>query len=334
MASAGAWLVAASGLHPPVQFVRIGKGASNLTYLATGGDGRHVVLRRPPLGHLLPSAHDVAREHRVLRALDETGVPSPSVVAFTEDATVTDAPLLAMEYVEGLVVDDVEVAAGLGVDVRARLGPALARALAAIHAVDLGAVGLLHLASHKPYASRQLKRWRTQWASSNTRELPDLVRLADRLEAAMPEQRELTLVHGDFHLLNTIVAPDGSDVRAVLDWELCTLGDPLADLGGLLAYWSQPEDVGIAFPAPQLPGFSSRAEIVEDYLGASGRDASAAELAFWHALGLWKIAVIVEGVRRRALDEPRNTPDGGVPDARLVDDLVAQAQLIAFEAGL
>jgi aminoglycoside phosphotransferase (APT) family kinase protein len=334
MGSVGAWLVAAAGLHPPVRFARVGKGASNLTYLATDRDGRRVVLRRPPLGHLLPSAHDVAREHRVLRALGQTGVPSPRVVAFTEDATVTNAPLLVMEYVEGLVVDDVEVAAGLGVAVRARLGPALARALANVHAVDLGAVGLLDLASHKPYAARQLKRWRTQWAGSRTRELPGLVMLADRLEAAMPEQRELTLVHGDFHLLNTIVAPDGSDVRAVLDWELCTLGDPLADLGGLLAYWSQPEDVGVAFPASQLPGFSSRAEIVEEYLGASGRDASPVELAFWHALGLWKIAVIVEGVRRRALDEPRNTPDSGVPDARLVEDLVAQAQVIAFAAGL
>jgi aminoglycoside phosphotransferase (APT) family kinase protein len=331
-AAAGAWLAEATGLREPVRFARIGQGQSNLTFLATGADGHRFVVRRPPLGHLLASAHDVAREHRILRALGDTDVPAPLVAAFTDDPAITDVPLLAMQHVDGLVVDDVAIAERLTPAVRRRLGLALPRALASVHAVDLEATGLVDLASHKPYAARQLKRWRRQWEDSRTRELPALSELADRLEAAMPEQRELALVHGDFHLLNVIGAPDGARVRAVLDWELCTLGDPLADLGGLLAYWPQPGDVAAVFGAPQLPGFPSREELALAYAEASGRDVAGA-LAFWHALGLWKIAVIIEGVRRRALDDPRNAPNGGAPPAHAVDHLVAQGRILAFEAG-
>lgn len=314
-AAVAAWLADAAGLREPVAFARIGQGQSNLTFLATDADGRRVVLRRPPLGALLASAHDVAREHRILSALQGTGVPIPPVVAFTDDPAVTDVPLMAVGFVDGWVVDD-----PAAVDVRVAL--ALPRALATIHAVDLEEIGLLDLASHKPYAARQLKRWRRQWEDSATRALPVVGELADRLEAAMPQQRELTLVHGDFHVLNVILAPDGSAVRAILDWELCTLGDPLADLGGLMAYAS-----------PSLTGIAAPSVLAEAYMKASGREVTAAALAFWHALGLWKIAVIVEGVRRRALDDPRNAPDGGVPPEHLVDDLIAQARLVAFEAG-
>lgn len=314
-AAVATWLANAAGLREPVAFVRIGQGQSNLTFLATDADGRRVVLRRPPLGELLASAHDVAREHRILSALDGTGVPIPPVVAFTDDPAVTDVPLMAVGFVDGWVVEDPAT-----VDVRVALS--LPRALATIHAVDLEEIGLLDLASHKPYAARQLKRWRRQWEDSATRALPVVGELADRLEAAMPRQRELTLVHGDFHVLNVILAPDGSAVRAILDWELCTLGDPLADLGGLMAYAS-----------PSLTGIAAPSVLAEAYMKASGREVTAAALAFWHALGLWKIAVIVEGVRRRALDDPRNAPDGGVPPEHLVDDLIAQARQVAFEAG-
>ena len=169
--------------------------------------------------------------------------------------------------------------------------------------------------------------------SSRTRELPAVEELADRLEAAVPDQRELTLVHGDFHLLNVICAPDGDEIRAILDWELCTLGDPLADLGGLLAYWPQSGDaVEGVFPAPRLPGFPSRAELAEIYAAETGRDLTA--LPFWHALGLWKIAIICEGVRRRALDDERNAARTGIPAAQVVEDLILQAQHVLFEAGL
>jgi aminoglycoside phosphotransferase (APT) family kinase protein len=238
-----------------------------------------------------------------------------------------------MEFVDGIVVDDVDAAERLDPGARARLGSSLACGLARVHAVDLRATGLDDLASHSPYAARQLKRWRQQWQRSRTRELPAVEQLADRLAAAMPEQRELTLVHGDFHLLNVIAPPDGAQIRAILDWELCTLGDPLADLGGLLAYWPQAGDaVDGVFPAPRLPGFPSRAELAEIYAAETGRDLTA--LPFWHALGLWKIAMICEGVRRRAFDDERNAARTGIPSAHVVEDLITQAQHVLFAAGL
>jgi aminoglycoside phosphotransferase (APT) family kinase protein len=321
------------GAHAPLRFARAGSGKSNLTYLAIDTDGARWILRRPPVGPLLASAHDVAREHRILRALEPTSVPTPAVLGFTDHPSVTDVPLLLMAFVDGIVVEDIDAAERLDLSARARLGSSLARTLARVHAVDLRATGLIDLASHKPYAARQLKRWRGQWQRSRTRELPAVEQLAARLVAAMPEQRELTLVHGDFHLLNVIAAPDGAQIRAILDWELSTLGDPLADLGGLLAYWPQAGDaVEGVFPAPRLPGFPSRAELAEIYAAETGRDLAA--LPFWHALGLWKIAIICEGVRRRALDDERNAARTGIPAAQVVEDLILQAQHVLFEAGL
>jgi len=330
----GDWICASDPtLRAPLRFARVGRGQSNLTFLVADADGRRRILRRPPLGRLLASAHDVGREHRILRALGPTEVPTPSVVSFTDDPAITDVPLLLMEHVDGLVIDELAVAERLSPALRGRLGHALARTLGQIHAVDLRRTGLIDLASHQPYAARQLKRWRRQWGASKTRDLPAVDALADRLQAAIPAQRELTLVHGDFHLLNVIADALSGDVRAVLDWELCTLGDPLADLGGLLAYWPQADDArpGV-FPAPALPGFPSRAELAATYAQATGRDL--ADLAFWHVLGLWKIAIICEGVLRRTIDDERNTAEGGAPDATMVDDLVARAELVAFEAGL
>jgi aminoglycoside phosphotransferase (APT) family kinase protein len=328
------WILALGlGAEPPLRFARAGSGKSNLTYLVTDLAGKRWILRRPPAGPLLPSAHDVAREHRILRVLEPTRVPTPAARGFTGPPPVSDAPLLLMAFVDRLVVDDVTVAEALDPGVRGRLGRSVARALARVHEVDLRAAGLDGLASPEPYARRQLRRWRRQWESSRTRELPALEQLAGSLEAATPGQRAVTLVHGDFHLLNVISAPDGEEIRAILDWELCTLGDPLADLGGLLAYWPQPGDaVEGVFPAPRLPGFPSGTELAEAYATETGRDLAA--LPFWHALGLWKIAIICEGVRRRALEDERNAARTGIPAPQIVDGLVRQAQLVAFEAGL
>ena len=198
-----------------------------MTCLVEDAGGARWILRRPPVGRLLATAHDVAREHRVLSALGPTDVPTPAVLGFTDDPAVTDAPLLLMEFVDGVVLDDAEVAEQLGPLARAHLSLSLVRALARVHAVDLHATGLEDLASHKPYAARQLTRWRRQWEASRTRELPAVERLADRLAAAMPEQRELTLVHGDFHLLNVIARPTatrsarsstGSCARSATRW--------------------------------------------------------------------------------------------------------------------
>ncbi|MGV9863971.1 phosphotransferase family protein [Rhodococcus koreensis] len=317
----------------PLTFDRIGLGQSNLTYLVQDRAGRRWVLRRPPLGHLLASAHDVAREARILSALEDTAVPTPRVFGLTDDPEVTEVPLLLMEFVDGQVVDRMSIAESLTPERRRAIGLSLPRTLAKIHAVDLEGTGLIDLASHKPYAQRQLKRWSGQWEKSKTRELPALDDLTGRLTHSVPEQRELTLVHGDFHLRNVITSHATGEVTAALDWELCTLGDPLADVGSLLAYWPEPgETTGGDFPASTLDGFPDRVEIAGVYLDETGRDPKA--LAFWHVLGLWKVAVIAEGVMRRARDEPENKAAAGTPTVERIDDLVAKACDIAARAGI
>jgi aminoglycoside phosphotransferase (APT) family kinase protein len=263
----------------------------------------------------------VAREARILTALQDSEVPVPRVLGVREADGV---PMVLMEFVDGLVLDREEVVAGVAEPVRHAAGLAIARALALVHAVDLDKTGLVDLASHKPYAERQLKRWTTQWEHSKTRESADLDRLTARLAASIPEQRELTLVHGDFHMRNVIVSPADGSVASVLDWELCTLGDPLADVGTLLAYWPAAGEAGqglLSFST--LPGFPDRQEMAAAYLEACGRDGSA--LAFWHALGLWKIAVIAEGVLRRVRDEPRNRAAAFAPTTDQIDSLIAKA---------
>lgn len=321
------------GLRSPVAFTRIGQGRSNLTYQAVDADGRRVVLRRPRVGRLLASAHDVEREHRILRALEPTPVPTPPLIAFTADPAVSDVPLLATGFVDGVVVDRPDIAQRLTAEARHRLGCALATALATVHAVDLDSTGLIELASQRSYAARQLRRWRAQWEASEPGDEPRAIELADRLAAAMPAQRELTLVHGDYHLRNVIATPDGGTIRAILDWELCTLGDPLADLGTLLAYWREPGDVGASlFPAAAPHGFPSRAELAATYAEASGRNLDA--LPFWHALALWKLAVIAQGVSRRAQNDRRNAAASALPPAELVGDLLARASYVAARAGI
>ena len=316
----------------PLSFERIGLGQSNLTYRVRDADGRNWVLRRPPLGTLLASAHDVAREARILSALGDTAVPTPRVYGQTRDAD--DVPQLLMEFVDGIVVDRMSVAESLTPQRRRQIGLSLPKTLAKIHAVDIEAVGLGDLASHKPYAQRQLKRWAGQWELSKTRDLPELDDLTRRLIAAAPEQQELTLVHGDFHLRNVITSRETGDVIAVLDWELSTLGDPLADMGSLLAYWPAPgeDDAAGLFAAVTLDGFPDRAEMARVYLTETGRDA--ATLKYWHALGLWKVAVIAEGVMRRAMDEPQNKAASGTPTVQRIDALVRNAREVAEDAGI
>ncbi len=320
------------GLPGPFLASGLGDGKSNLTYLLSAAGGRRWVLRRPPLGPLLPSAHDMAREHRILGGLAATRVPAPRVLALRPADERLDVPLLLMEHVTGAVIDSRSALDALALDTRRTVGLSLVRALALIHDVDLVDAGLDDLASHKPYAARQLRRWSRQYEQARTRELPLVGQLADRLTAAIPEQREVRLVHGDFHLLNAIVDPADGDVRAVLDWELSTLGDPLADLGGLLAYW--PDATDAIPPAPHTypaePGFPTRAELVDAYREASGRPTDA--IGFWETLGCWKVAVIAEGVRQRALEDPAN----GDPEAtgRTADLMLERAAEAAERAGI
>ncbi|MFE3542575.1 phosphotransferase family protein [Nocardia sp. NPDC059177] len=330
----GRWFTALGIEHTaPLRFDRIGLGQSNLTYLVRDGGERRWVLRRPPLGHLLASAHDVVREARIMAALASTEVPVPRILGVLDDPAVSEVAMVLMEFVDGQVVDTMPVAEALTPAHRGAIAASLPRTLARIHAVDLETVGLADLASHKPYAQRQLKRWSSQWEQSKTRELPALDDLTRRLTAAIPEQREVTLVHGDFHLRNVITSPATGAVVAALDWELSTLGDPLADMGSLLAYWAEPgEDIAGDFPASALPGFPDRAAMSREYLALTGRDPAA--LRYWHTLGLWKLAVIAEGVLRRAQDTPQNRAAAGTPTVARIDAIVHKALEVAAEAGI
>ena len=321
------------GATSPLSFQRIGNGQSNLTYAVRDAGGSAWVLRRPPLGKLLASAHDVVREHRILSGLQNSPVPVPKMIAITQDPAISEVPLVLMSFVDGVVVDSVSAAEQLDPDQRRRVGLGLSAALSDIHRVDLESSGLADLAGRKPYAARQIARWTTQWDSSRTREVPGIDSLAARLTAKIPEQHEVTLVHGDFHLSNVITARNDGRVVAVVDWELCTLGDPLADLGGLLAYWPQADD-GVAGPfmASTLPGFPTRAELVESYAHNTGRDVT--DAGFWEVLALWKLSIIAEGVMRRMEADSRNRAVGGAPTTTLIDDIVTRALQRADEIGL
>jgi aminoglycoside phosphotransferase (APT) family kinase protein len=317
----------------PLTAQRVGKGQSNLTYLVSDAAGGRWIARRPPRGRLLDSAHDVLRESRILTALHGTRVPVPAVLGEFADPRLADAPVVVMQHVDGLVLDGYDVAEASTQALRRALGPSLARTMAMIHAVDLDEVGLSDLASRGSYVARQMKRWSRQWEASRTRDLPALDRLTELLGRTAPAQREVTLVHGDLHLQNVIADPVTGETRAVLDWELSTLGDPLADIGSLLAYWPEAGDppTGL-FAASALPGFVDRRQLADAYLAASGRDGT--DLEYWHVLGLWKIAIIVEGIRRRIIEDPRNSADGTALAPRLVDAVVDRAWRTAAAAGL
>ena len=317
------------GAIAPLSFDRVGNGQSNLTYAVTDAGGSRWVLRRPPLGSLLASAHDVVREYRILTALQNTGVPVPKMIAVCEDLSVSEVPLVLMSFVDGVVIDSVSTAEKMTERQRAAVGGAMAAALANIHRVDLDNVGLADLASHKPYAQRQLKRWTTQWQQSQSREVPAIDALTERLAGNIPVQSEVRLVHGDFHLNNVITSPSDGSIVAVVDWELCTLGDPLADLGGLLAYWPEANDPVVA---STLPGFPTRAELTARYAAETGRDVT--DVGFWQVLALWKLSIIAEGVMRRAEADARNRADAGTPTTTLIDDILTRALSTADEIGI
>ncbi len=251
------------------------------------------------MGERLGSAHDMAREHRILAALDGTGVPAPTPVALCEDEEVTGAVFYVMDLVDGEVLrDEDDVTRAFDEPGRRRVAEALVDTLAELHAVDFDAAGLGELGRRDGYAERQLKRWQRQWEGSKTRELPLMDKTHELLSARVPPQRDTAIVHGDYRLDNVIVAPSG-DIAAVVDWELCTLGDPLADLGLLMVYWAERDDKVIPLThAPTLaPGFPGRDELAARYAERSGRDIGA--LDFFVALGYWKLAAILEGVYAR-----------------------------------
>jgi len=296
------WLEAnIPGAAGPFTFDAIAGGHSNLTYRLAGADGRAFVLRRPPLGHRLASAHDMGREHRIIHGLQSSNVPVAPALGFCDDPAVNDAPFYVMGFVQGHVLRERAAAeAVLTVDQRRHASESLVDTLAKIHAVDLRAVGLDDLGKHEGYIARQLKRWYGQWNAQKTRELPAVDRVHDELLRRIPDQGPATIVHGDYRLDNCMVGDDGT-VVAVLDWEICTLGDPLADVGLLQVYWTGPHDDASAWTgsATTAEGFLDRADLARRYAEVSGRDLT--DLPFYVSFAYWKLACILEGVYARYL---------------------------------
>lgn len=303
------WLRAnVAGVEPPVRFERIVGGSSNLTFAVTDAGGRRWVLRRPPLSHVLASAHDMGREHRIIAALRPTPVPVPEALGLCEDGSVNGGPFYVMSHVEGHVLRTAaETERVLDEGARRRAGEDLVDVLVTLHAVDVDAVGLGDLARREGYVERQLKRWHGQFLRSQAQEreagvhrpVPIVEEVHEVLVARVPAQHGVVVAHGDYRLDNTIVGSDGA-VRAVLDWELCTLGDPLADLGTLLMYWADPaEDAAVRRPLSStgLPGFPTRSEVARRYAARSGRDIG--EVGYHVAFAHWRLACILEGVYAR-----------------------------------
>ena len=290
-----------AGVRGPFTFHAIAGGHSNLTYRVSGAEGAAVVLRRPPLGHRLASAHDMGREYRIIHALQRSGVPVAPALGYCDDPAVNSDPFYVMGFVDGHVLRDrVASETALTPEARRRASESLVDTMAAIHAVDLDAVGLADLGRHEGYIERQLKRWYGQWNAQKTRELPAVDQVHAELLRRIPAQGPATIVHGDYRLDNCMVGDDGN-VVAVLDWEICTLGDPLADVGLLQVYWTGPDDDASAWTgsATTAPGFMNRRELAERYAAVSGRDLT--DLPFYVAFAYWKLACILEGVYARYL---------------------------------
>ena len=299
-ASLEAWFAReVPGAKPPLEFERISGGRSNLTYGVTDSAGRRWALRRPPLGKRLASAHDMAREHRIIAALAPTNVPVAPAVALCEDESVNGAPFYVMDFVEGPILRSrAEAEEAFDESERRAIGERVVDTLVAIHAVDPDAVGVGDLGRKEDYVTRQLRRWHGQWEKSKTRELEVIDDVHRRLSERIPEQGPATIVHGDYRLDNMILA-DSGEVAAVVDWELCTLGDPLADVGLLMVYWVEAGDEfkPLFDAATTASGFPSRDEVKARYAQRSGRNVR--EIDFYVALGYWKLAIILEGVLAR-----------------------------------
>ncbi|MGB3733967.1 MAG: phosphotransferase family protein [Ilumatobacter sp.] len=330
------WLTTnVAGARSPFSFDAITGGHSNLTITVTGADGRRFVVRRPPLGHVLASAHDMEREHRIISGLQSSAVPVPPIAGLCTDVDVNGSPFYVMDFVDGHVLRDVAVTEStLDLDARSNASRSLVDTMVAIHDVDLEAAGLNELGRHEGYIARQLKRWYGQWNQGKTRELAAVDAVHARLLERIPEQGTATIVHGDYRLDNCMV-DDRGEVISVLDWEICTLGDPLADLGLLQVYWTGPDDDASAWTgsATTVPGFWNRAQLAERYAEVSGRDIG--QLDFYVAFAYWKLACILEGVYARYLGGALGDQDPAALAAfkTQVDDAAAQAERCLEELG-
>jgi aminoglycoside phosphotransferase (APT) family kinase protein len=289
-------------LTAPLTFTLIAGGRSNLTFRVEDAEGRAWALRRPPLHHVLPTAHDMSREYTLMHALGPVGIPVPITIGLCTDEAVNERPFYVMEFVEGHILRSApEAEAAFDEATRRAVGDHMADTLVALHDVDPDAVGLGDLGRHEGYIERQLKRWRGQYEQMQVEGVDHgglVERVSDELAARIPVQQRTSVVHGDYRMDNVILADDGS-VRAILDWEICTLGDPLADLGLLMVYWADRSDATavLGLSPTTAAGFSTRAQVLERYASVSDLDVSG--VGYYVAFGYWKLACILQGVYAR-----------------------------------
>ena len=298
-----------AGARAPFSFQLIAGGRSNLTFLVTDDNGIRYVLRRPPLGHVLATAHDMAREHRIISAVGQTDVPVPATLGLCTDESVNGAPFYVMNFVDGVVLDNAEKAELLDKSLRRSASFNLIDVLCELHDVNIDAVGLGNLAKREGYIERQIKRWSTQWENSKTRELPEIDEVVRLLSTKVPRQQDVSIAHGDFRFGNVLTDVATGRIAAVLDWELCTLGDPLADLGYIGVYWSDgPASALRANDPTPAGGFTTYRELVERYATKTGRDVSGVD--YYVAFSCWRLAVISEGVYARYLHGAMGNQEG------------------------
>ena len=279
---------------------KIGEGRSNLTFRVSRG-GTSWVLRRPPMGDLPETAHDMMREHRVLAALADTPVRAPRPLAACPDSAVLGVPFYLMQVVDGLVIRGT-VPPVFGVDERPAIGTEMIDALAELHMVDPSKIGLGDLGKPEGYTARQVARWSKQWGVMATRELPDVEAVRTWLEDNVPAKSPTGIVHGDYKLDNVVFSAEApARLLAIFDWEMATLGDPLADLGYLMLFWPEPGEDNIGgLPQPtQEAGFAPRSELIARYESQTGF--AMTDLNFYRTLALWKLAILTEGLYKRYL---------------------------------
>jgi aminoglycoside phosphotransferase (APT) family kinase protein len=312
----------------------IAGGRSNLTY-RLDFDGGQLVLRRPPLGHVLPTAHDMGREYRVLSALQHTKVPVPTPVAICRDPEVIGAPFYLMKLVDGIVLRTGADGGLITPDQARQLSELLVQMMATIHGVNIEEAGLAGFGRPDGYMARQLARWQKQWELSMQREMPGYDDLVARLADGLPASAEGTLVHGDFRLDNTLIRlGDPASIAAVVDWEMSTLGDPLADLGLTLSYWADAHDdrswldINVGAGITAQPGFYSRAEFAARYAEITGRDLSG--IGYYIAFGYFKLAVVLEGIHARFM-QGKTVGEGFEREGPAVPVLIARAHQMLDE---
>lgn len=302
-ANVTAWMVEHLYAVAPLDFELIAGGRSNLTFRVTDAVGSTYALRRPPTSHVLPTAHDMVREHTIIEALFPLGIPVAKPLGLCVDPEVNERPFYVMEFVDGAILRDrAQAESTFDVATRAAIGDNLAATLAQLHDVDVDQAGLGDLARHDGYIERQLRRWRRQFEQMKVEGVDHetvIEEVGDELARSIPVQQRVTVVHGDYRLDNTVLDHEGK-VRAILDWEICTLGDPMADLGILLCYWSEPGDTTAALlgAAPTTaPGFATRDQVLNAYARHTSLDVS--HVAYYQAFGYWKLACILQGVFAR-----------------------------------